>query len=1059
MTKKSFFKRALSKALLLTVGIILVLTSVACTGGASLYDGEGSSEPDVHVWTARSSERVLLQKYDQQTLNFNDNEKVDYSDHYGNTTLYINAFQNENEIGQIIISPTVDIKAYNLTIADLTCGTNVLSTDCFTIYNAKYMGVPAKEGNQGSGYYPDAMLYLDKAVEYGENHVEKGNHQTIYVSVKPAKGQAAGVYTGNFTVTADGVNYNVPVEVEVYDFELSDNPRVKYNLGAGVDNTAAGELDTTAEMEQIYYDFFASYRCFSGSVPGFPRTIYWTKNKYYNNDGTWADFILDWVAVAKKLTLDNSYNAYYIPYATNEIVINSKDTYTGADIQTKPSMVDPTYYAYQMKCMVENSFKNYNDKGGNTEIDANLFKKAESYFVYFDEFDSSSGKDKTAVASLKVVQYIQYRVRKFYIDKWYNGDESQLTEAENEILNGLLSVKHHCIGQKTTVLAGGNNYIINMEFTLAAGALSDSSEKVTLNLLDKAYAPAETRDATDKYGYPLYTPISECSFITTLNNYDSALRRSEYLDYAKSCTNTGGELWVYTAEHHGYASLHMEVPLLSERLQGWMMADWNVVGNLYWSGGLMRIYTKISGQYIDYIQDYFDTPERYVGTNGEGFLIYPGRQYEIVGPLPSIRLNSLRDGLEEADLLYDLRDYYQNRAIAKGEATDFNSFDTTGYRNILHLVTTELYSGSQIVDTNVMDSSTFQKARKMIAELLVMAKNTGAVIEDFDYSSGILTATVSAPEGVSVKADGKALTTIGTIAGITTYEYNVSLSEVGTSVTITAEKDGKSYSATLPSLQLDKSFDLGNHTASVLPTQVSKQVVNPGSLFESAETGDGTNGTLVGEKIIGAKFNKYEAFVGFYKDDLTALKNKNVTIAGFSFNGKTGTLKFRVTAPEAYTVKFGGETLTDGTAKSGNRLEYRVNVTRTYGEELPYLEVLVDSDPDNNIIARIEDKADSQNQSLNIDVTNEEIYGVCSAISVRIYVDKEETIKIAGVNESGSVTPCSETFDLSVGWNEVHVSMGEIGVTNDKKQLKHIRVQLTSVSDATVKVGRVYLLK
>ncbi len=1049
MAKKSIFKRALKRLSVLALGIMLSLSAVACDG-ASLSAAEvGGSDPDVHVWTLRSTERALLQKYDKTVTVANKNEKVDYSALYGNTTLYINAFQNEYEFGQIVLTPTVDIESYDVTITDLTSGENTLSKDCFTLYNAKYMGVLTKEGNQGAGYYPDAMLYLDKAVEYGENHVEKGNNQTIYVMLHPDGNQPAGIYTGSFTVTADDNTYNVPVEVEIYDCYLSDAPRVKYNVGAGAADTAAGELDTTKEMQEAYYDFFTSYRCFSGMVPTFSRSVYWSKANIFNSDGSWAPLISEMAELTRKYAKQDTCNAYYLPYQTNAVPISYIDKYTGDDKLTTASMVDASYYIYFIRCLVEKSFNNYDPEGGNTDLDVDLLAKAETYFVYFDEFDSTSGKDLTAVSSLKLVQYLQYRIKQMYIQKWAGGDPNQLTEQEKQVLDSVMKIKHHCIGQKTALFSGGNDYIVSIDFTIAADALDmPAGEKITLNLLDR-----ETPQ-TDKYGYPLYTPMTQCSFITTLNNYDSALNRKVYEDYANSCKDIGGELWVYTAENHNYASLHMEVPLLSERLQGWMMADFNVIGNLYWSGGLMRKYVRTSGQYIDFLQDYFDTPERYIGTNGEGFIIYPGRQYGVYGPLPSVRLCALRDGLEEADLWYYLRDYYEERANDWGE-----EFKLNGFRNILHLVSPDLYSGSHLVDTNVMDSSIFQKARKMLAELLVLAGNTGAVIEDFDYASGILSAKISAPNGVEIKVGNTALNPVKTENGYTLFEYNISLGEVGETVTFTAIKEGKSYSATLPSQQLAKTVDSGDCAISILPTAVSKQVVNAGRVLDAVETGDGTNGTLQGEKIAGVKFENYEAITGFDSTATTALKAKGITISGFTFDGLTNKISFSVKAPTTYTITFAGEELEDGTVSgtgANAKTTYNVEYDRDINDPLP---ILTATDGTNNLTAELTDKASGQNQAINVDLTNEGITGEYIAVSVRIYVDKAITVKLAGVNKSGVVTPCAETFDLTEGWNEIHVNMSELGVATSSAVMKGIRVLSTSITDATLKTGRIYFLK
>ena len=53
-------------------------------------------------------------------------------------------------------------------------------------------------------------------------------------------------------------------------------------------------------------------------------------------------------------------------------------------------------------------------------------------------------------------------------------------------------------------------------------------------------------------------------------------------------------------------------------------------------------------------QDYYDEPLRFTGANGDGFLIYPGRVYGIEGPVSSLRMEAIKDSVEDFDLLYEL---------------------------------------------------------------------------------------------------------------------------------------------------------------------------------------------------------------------------------------------------------------------------------------------------------------------------------------------------------------------------------------------------------------------
>lgn len=1085
MAKKSFVKRILFKVTTTALGLIIVLSSVACTGTASLTAGSSSSEPAVHVWTLRSNEKALLCAYDSNISVTANQTKIDYSDYYGNTVLQINAFQNEYELGQIVLTPTVDINSYNVEIEDLYTEDGVkLAKENFTLYNAKYMGFTNNQGTQGAGYYPDAMLLLDKAVAYNENKIYKGNNQTVWVSLLAPSGQAAGIYTGTFTVIADGESYEVPVEVEVYDFELPVERRLKYVLGAGVDNLAAGELDTTIEKEEEYWEFFNDYGCYPGVVPGFATNVTFSQSSCLNSDGTWGTMLLDYVEEVRKYAKADDCNAYHLPYTTMTPGINYIDNLTGEEKISNANWVEPNVYVYIVRALIEGSFNNYTDDGNNVDLDVDLLAKAGSYLVYFDEFDSStSGKDLTAVASLKTLQWLNYRIWKLYVDKWGGGNVDNLTDQEIEVLTSMINIKHHCIGISTKLFTGGNSYILSTSFTMKAAAFdTDSDFTMNLTLLDKAYAPAGHEDDLYDDGYPKYTEGTYSVFITALGNYGASTKRSEFINYAEFCLKLGNnvysdyiediidpELWFYTAENHTYVSLHMDVPLLSQRVMGWMAADYSVVGNLYWSGGLMRKYTGESmgsTTTIEYIQDYFDNPMRYPGTYGEAFLVYPGRKYG-TGPIPSIRLYSVRDGNEESELLYLLQDFYKGRAAVKGE-----TWSIDGWHSVIHQASDLIYSGVQLVNKDALASDGMQQARDILARLLVMADNTGAIIEKYDYESGKMDVIFSAPSGVELKVNGETSTldVIGNADGIVTYAYRVSLNEVPSELTFSATKDGKTYSVTFGVLSLEKTIDLGseNFTASVKPDKAGKSTFAVGDI--STETGNGQNGSFDGELIVGTTFKQFEYLTGFDTSTITALKqNWNVSISRTSFTTAPTedgmTIQFTVSAPDDITLKFGGIELSktdeNHNATSGN-YTYKVVYNRTYGDALPELEVIKDGSVVDT--ASVEDKTSTLSYALNVDISKAKIQGIYSELSIRIYTDKVIEVSIAGINRSGSVNTASDTFDLEVGWNEVHVELSEIGCSGKSAYVNGLRVIVnetldgSSVVGTTLKVGRCYFL-
>ena len=177
--------------------------------------GSKENESEVSIWTASANTKVLRgEEYDTSSCSFE-----------------ISAFQNENESAQIIISPKADVENYSITLNDLSGadGTKLLKEN-FSVYNQKYILVEQIIDiniNAKGGWYPDALLPFEKAVEYKENKVKGGENQGIYITLKVPADQPAGDYTGNFIVTVDGENHTVPVNVTVYDYALSTATNVK----------------------------------------------------------------------------------------------------------------------------------------------------------------------------------------------------------------------------------------------------------------------------------------------------------------------------------------------------------------------------------------------------------------------------------------------------------------------------------------------------------------------------------------------------------------------------------------------------------------------------------------------------------------------------------------------------------------------------------------------------------------------------------------------------------------------------------------------------------------
>jgi len=668
---------------------VIALSGILCLG-ATACNNTNVPETKLEVWTAYGTEKIL--------------RDVDYSSRYNQDVLTIKAFREENESAQIILSTKGKVNSYTLTLSDLTDGNgNVLSKNAFTVYNQKYINVTDikdAESQTGAGYYPDALLPYDVAVEHGENNINDGLNQGLWITLKTTEDQPAGTYTGKFQIIADGKTYQVPVSVTVYDFNLTETVHSKSSFLINAEELALGELDCTTEMIESYHDFFLDHRISpnhlsSGDLYGVLQ----------------GEELENFLTVAEKSALDPRCSNYHITYAMSGTDIQ-EDGKT-ISIQT----VDFDLFESTLRAMADRSI----EKG------VNLFKKAATYFVFFDEYDVN-GKTSTANYNLTRADQLCQALAEELRDSYPYAD----LDFKMQLLDDLANIRHKCVGSLTS------------------------------NLTSKA------------------------TMVPTIDKYHTAEGRKTYTDWAKSWYGDKAELWTYTCMNPDppYPTYHTEDVLISSRLLSWMMYNYNITGNLYWS---TTLYAYSDGAVTGgQIQDYYDKALRFPQANGDGYLVYPGRPYGIKGPVGTVRLKSILDGNEDYDLLWQLENQLYAQRGVTGEQFD----------SVLKYLVSNLYNGTKC-NTDKEICSILTNAREQLANLLVLADKAGVVIENAVAGNGKIKFTVSAPNGVTLTANGTALTNGTEDNGIKTYDFEVSLDQASNALNLLAQKDDKTYNLNL----------------------------------------------------------------------------------------------------------------------------------------------------------------------------------------------------------------------------------------------------------------------
>lgn len=194
------------------------------------------------------------------------------------------------------------------------------------------------------------------------------------------------------------------------------------------------------------------------------------------------------------------------------------------------------------------------------------------------------------------------------------------------------------------------------------------------------------------------------------------------------------EMWWYGCNNpkYPYTSYHVDIAnTLPPRLLGWMQAEYNIVGNLYWAVNNYGI-----------LDDYFATDaHRGSGVEMEGLLFYPGGQYGLVEPIASLRLESIRDGLEEYEIIYAMKAKLKELNLPADE--------------FISSLTANLYSGAK----NTATVADFKQARTALLDAYVaLSSPANLCITQSEEANGLVVSKVYAKAGYTVKNGDKELT-------------------------------------------------------------------------------------------------------------------------------------------------------------------------------------------------------------------------------------------------------------------------------------------------------------
>lgn len=196
------------------------------------------------------------------------------------------------------------------------------------------------------------------------------------------------------------------------------------------------------------------------------------------------------------------------------------------------------------------------------------------------------------------------------------------------------------------------------------------------------------------------------------NNFQSSDNRSLYATRQAN----GEHVWWYGCiiPVQPYPTYHLNASLLPSRLLSWMEYDYGIEGNLYWCADYFSYYNGTSSA----LRDVWSDGKTWEQCYGDGMLVYPGNRYDIVGPISTLRLESIKGAQEDYEYLYLFDQYVNTYNATYSKSVSSSSLLSKYYAN--------LFDGVEVSCT----ASSFASYREsLLATLAKMGSDLKGTVE------------------------------------------------------------------------------------------------------------------------------------------------------------------------------------------------------------------------------------------------------------------------------------------------------------------------------------------
>ena len=480
--------------------------------------------------------------------------------------IHIQAVKGGHETGQIIITANKKVDFCQIELNELVNEDGaVFPRADIDVFYQKYLEVTRISDNETNGqlgWYPDMLLPYEKAKEYKENTIDKGNNQAVVLGFNIPFKQSQGVYKGTCNVDLDGERYVVEIELVVHDIVLPQIPTADSMFCMTYEFVARAERDESYEMRKNYVETLLKHKQVPRELPV----------RQYNEAG-----------------LCEAVREYYHRVPGYSIPMD-KCEYWGA-----PRYMDYRYLEENLLAVAKIALAD----------GVNYLDKVRNYFETVDEPDNPGYSTTYDAVSFTCKNFKEtlYRV-------------AEKIEA--------FDIPDHKLISKKLLAETVRNKIYGL---------------VTTGYTEKIQ------------GVDIW-----CS---GFKEYVTEAARKTYKELKKP-------YWAYScnAQTYPFPNYHIDDmnSNVSSRAIGWIMRQYGISGNLYYETVFFENVSYKGGLHLEPTNPY-ENPMKYPGTNGDGYLFYPGIKYGIKGPIISNRLLFIRESIDDYELLKILEELYRANNI------------------------------------------------------------------------------------------------------------------------------------------------------------------------------------------------------------------------------------------------------------------------------------------------------------------------------------------------------------------------------------------------------------